>query len=225
MQLHRPDPEYTASDRAARNFILALRLAAMFVLLVWLVHLLGWLVPWELRVYGLRPREAIGLLGVLSAPFLHADLAHLTSNTVPLFVGMTATLFLYPHAALRALPMILLGSGVLAWLFARPNVHIGASGLVYGILAFVFASGLLRRDLRSVGVSLMVWFLYGSLIWGVLPLRQTMSWELHLSGALAGLLAAWLWRHLDHPPRKRYDWDDEEPESNGDSPTGPFDER
>lgn len=210
MQLHVPDPDYTGSPRAIRSFWLAIRLMAVTLLAVWLVFILDVLLPFDLTRFGLRPREAIGLLGVVTTPFLHGNLNHLVSNSLPLFIGGVAMLFLYPTAALRALPVIFLGSAALAWLFARPSVHIGASGLVYGILAFVFVSGMLRRDLRSVGVSMMIWLLYGSMIWGILPSGQGTSWELHLSGAAIGLVMAFLLKSLDRPPIKRYDWEDED---------------
>jgi len=209
MQLKVPDPEYTASPRAQANFMLAVKITLAFLAVIWAVFLFELVTQISLSRFGLRPREGAGLLGLLTTPLLHGSLAHISSNSLPLFVGGVAMLFLYPHSSLRALPMIYMGSAALAWVFARPSVHIGASGLVYGMLAYVFVSGILRRDLRSVGVSLMVWFLYGSMIWGVLPAGRGMSWELHLSGAVMGVVLAFLYRGWDHPPVKRYDWEDE----------------
>ena len=106
--------------------------------------------------------------------------------------------------------MVWLGSGLLGWCYGRPSIHIGASGFVYGLLAFVFVSGMFRQDMRSVGVSLVVWFLYGSMIWGVLPIRPQMSWELHLSGAILGVIMAILYRNWDREPLKRYEWEDDD---------------
>jgi membrane associated rhomboid family serine protease len=123
-------------------------------------------------------------------------------------------LYLYPSASLRVFPAVWLGSGILGWLIGRPSVHIGASGLLYGLLVFVFISGILRRDMRSVSVSLMVWFLYSTMIWGIFPIRPNMSWELHLSGAIIGMLLAWVYRKRDRVPIKKYTWeyDDSVPE-------------
>ena len=106
--------------------------------------------------------------------------------------------------------MIWLGSGLLAWMIGRPSLHFGASGLIYGLLAYVFFSGILRRDMRSVSVSLLVGFLYGSMIWGVLPIRPHMSWELHLSGGLIGVLLAFFYRKWDRVPVIRYDWEEDD---------------
>ncbi|MFU8830635.1 MAG: rhomboid family intramembrane serine protease [Wenzhouxiangella sp.] len=210
MQLHVPDPKFTGSGRAGRNFVLAIKIMLGFLAVVWAVFLFERLLAINLSQYGLRPREGIGLLGLLTTPLLHGNLSHIGSNSAPLFIGGVAMLFLYPNSSLRALPMIYVGSAALAWVFARPSLHIGASGLVYGILTFVFVSGLLRRDMRSVGVSLMIWFLYGSMLWGVLPGAHLMSWELHASGMMIGLVLAVVYRAWDRPPVKRYEWDDED---------------
>jgi membrane associated rhomboid family serine protease len=218
MQLHVPDPDYTGSARAIRSFWLAIRLVLGLLIVMWAVYGFELLLSIELSGFGLRPREGIGLLGLVTTPLLHGNFNHILSNSVPLFVGGVALLFLYPVAALRALPLIYFGSSGLAWLFARSSVHIGASGLVYGILAFVFVSGMLRRDVRSVGVSLMIWLLYGSMIWGVIPSVEGTSWELHLSGAMIGVIMAFLLKHHDRPPLKRYDWEDEDEALDSESP-------
>lgn len=210
MQLHRPDPDFTGSKRARHNFWLAMRLTAGFIAVMWAVFLFESLAGLDLARFGLRPREGVGLLGLATTPLLHAHLAHIASNTVPLFIGGVAMLFLYPNSALKALPVMYVGSAAVAWVFGRPSLHIGASGLVYAILAFVFVSGILKRDLRSVGVSLLVWFLYGSMLWGVLPLNATSSWELHASGMAIGVILAFVFRHQDLPPVKRYEWEWEE---------------
>jgi hypothetical protein len=111
---------------------------------------------------------------------------------------------------MRVIPIIWMGSGLLAWIIGRPSLHFGASGLVYGLLAYVFISGILRLDMRSVAVSVMVWFLYGSMIWGLLPIRPNMSWELHLGGAILGVALAIAYRRWDITPVKRYAWEDDD---------------
>lgn len=209
MDLRPTDPDYTSSRRARENFVLAVKISVGFLAVVWSVFVFDRLLGLDLVRFGLRPRDGVGLLGLITTPLLHGDIGHLASNSVPLFVGGVAILFLYPNSALRALPMMYVGSAALAWIFARPNVHIGASGLVYGILAFVFVSGVLRRDLRSVGVSLLIWFLYGSMLWGIFPVEQGMSWELHACGLFMGVVLAIVYRRRDLPPLKRYAWEEE----------------
>ena len=210
MHLKRPDPRYTHSPKAKKNFALALKAGLWFVGILWFIQFANDYLGLELGRFGLRPRDMGGLVGIVTAPLLHGGFAHLFSNTMPLLVSITAMLYLYPNSALRALPMIWLGGGLLAWFIGRPSFHVGASGLVYGMLSFVFVSGMLRQDFRSMAVSLFVWFLYGSMVWGILPIRPRMSWEMHLAGALMGIVMAVLYRHWDRVPIKRYDWEDDD---------------
>jgi membrane associated rhomboid family serine protease len=204
-----PDPRYTRSAHSHALLALAVRLSLGFVVLLWLIHLMNWgleLDPWP---FGLRPREWSGLVGIVTAPLVHSDFAHLFANSVPLATVGAAMLFLYPRSALRVLPAVYLGPGVLVWLFGRDSVHLGASGLVYGLVSYVFVAGLLRRDRRAIAASLLVVLMYGSLAWGVLPIQPGVSWETHLSAAVIGALLALALRKLDIPPRKRYAWEDQ----------------
>lgn len=210
MQIHIPDPDYTTSERARANFWLAVRIASGFVALLWVVQFLSWGLDLELQGFGVRPRQLAGLPGILLAPLLHGGFSHLIANSAPMLVLGTAMLYLYPNSAVKVLPAVYLGPGVAVWLFGQPfSVHIGASGLVYGLVSYIFAAGVIRRDRRAIAASMLVYFLYGTLVWGVLPIRAGVSWETHLAAALIGLAMAIAFRHLDIPPRKRYDWEDE----------------
>lgn len=215
MALHKPDPRFTHSKKAQRNFRLALRISLVCAGLLWTVFIIDAAFGLRLARFGLRPGSVFGLTGLVTAPMLHGNFQHILSNTLPLLISMTATLYLYPRCAVRVIPLIWLGSGAITWFIGyQPSLHVGASGLIYGLLAFVFLSGLLRRDLRSVSVSLLVGFLYGSMVWGVLPIRPHVSWEMHLSGAVIGALLAFVYRNWDRPPLLLYDWeeDDEVPD-------------
>jgi membrane associated rhomboid family serine protease len=217
-----PDPRYTGSAHSHALLALAVRLSIGFVVLLWLIHLMNWglgLDPWPL---GVRPREWSGLVGIVTAPLVHGDFAHLFANSVPLATVGAAMLFLYPRSSLRVLPAVYLGPGVLVWLFGRSSAHIGASGLVYGLVSYVLVAGLLRRDRRAIAASLLVVFMYGSLAWGVLPIQPGVSWETHLAAAGIGVLLALAFRRLDVPPRKRYTWEDHPAED--DDEELPFDE-
>jgi membrane associated rhomboid family serine protease len=121
-------------------------------------------------------------------------------------------LHLYPNSGRRVLPAVYLGPGMAVWLFARGGVHVGASGLVYGLVSYIFVSGVIRRDRRAIAASLLVCFMYGGLAWGVLPSKPGVSWETHLAAALIGVLLAITLRRLDIPPRTRYAWEDERDE-------------
>ena len=178
-----------------------------FVALIWLIPLLGW--GLGLESWGVRPRQLIGLPGILVAPLLHADFTHLIANSLPLLVLGTAMFHVYPYAAFRVLPAIYLGPGIAVWLFARDGVHVGASGLVYGLVSYVLVAGLIRRDRRAIATSLIVAFMYGTLAWGMLPINPRVSWETHLAAALIGIFMAIVLRHRDNPPRVRYSWEGE----------------
>jgi membrane associated rhomboid family serine protease len=209
MQIHIPDPDYTSSEQARANFRLAIKIALGFVALIWCIQLLNWGLDLGLERFGVRPRQLAGLPGILLAPLLHGGFSHLFANSLPLLVLGTVMLHLYPNSALKVIPAIYLGPGIAVWLFARASVHLGASGLVYGLVSYIFMAGLIRRDTRAIAASLLVCLLYGALAWGVLPIEPGVSWETHLAAALIGLALAIALRRLDIPPRKRYAWEDE----------------
>jgi membrane associated rhomboid family serine protease len=210
MPLGKPDPRYTHSKKARDSFRLALKIALVFVGILWSIFIIDAVFGLRLGRFGLRPGSIFGLMGLVTAPLLHGNFQHILSNTIPMLISLTATLYFYPRSAVRVIPLVWLGSGLLAWFIGRPTLHVGASGLIYGLLAFVFLSGILRSDMRSVAVSLLVGFLYGSMVWGVLPIKPHVSWEMHLSGAVTGALLAIVFRNWDRIPLLRYDWEDDD---------------
>ncbi|MCD8402053.1 rhomboid family intramembrane serine protease [Tenacibaculum finnmarkense] len=145
--------------------------------------------------FGIIPRTSSGLIGIFTAPFLHGGIWHLISNTLPLIILLTVLNFFYPKKTLTVILFIILIGGTLVWLFARSANHIGASGLIYGLAAFLITNGLLERKLIPLLVSLGVAILYGGLIWGLVPsLKSHISWEGHLFGAVAGVVISFLLR-------------------------------
>jgi membrane associated rhomboid family serine protease len=161
-----------------------------FIGAIWAVYLLSWAFP-ALEHYGVVPRTAIGLVGIPAMPFLHANLHHLLSNTVPLFVLLVLLAGSRAESWQVVVTITLLG-GFLLWTFGRPAVHIGASGLISGLTAFLILSGFLEKRFVPLLVALLVGFLYGgSLILGVVPrLGSNISWDGHLCGAVAGGIVA-----------------------------------
>ncbi len=203
-------------DRMRRVFILpillrsAFAVAVSFSLLLWLIKLVEFLGGLDFSQFGIYPRQLDGLPGILLAPFIHGSFAHLFANTAPIIVIGTMLLYGYPRSAKVLLPVVYLGGGSAVWLFARDAYHIGASGLTFGMLFFVFTVGALRWERRAIAISLVVFFLYGSMIWGVLPSTPDVSFESHLSGALIGIVLAFLLRYRDpESPRKQYGWERE----------------
>ena len=205
-----PDPAYTNTVQTRAHLRLAVRLATGFVVLLWLIQLINALFDVDPDPFGVRPRQLAGIAGIFFAPLVHTGFEHLIANTLPLLVLGSAMLYLYPQSALRALPVLYLGPGVIVWLFGRASIHLGASGLIYGLAAYVFVAGLLRRDRRAIAASLIVSFMYGSLTLGFLPLPPEISWETHLAAAALGVLFAWVLRRLDVAPPKIYGWEDED---------------
>jgi membrane associated rhomboid family serine protease len=209
-----PDPEPTATlvahDRKRLRW--AILGAAALLAGVWIAWFGGWMLGWPLADLGIVPRQPTGLIGILTAPLAHASFDHLMSNTLPLALLATLTLYCYPLGARWAIPLIWLASGLGVWLFARPTVHVGASGIAHGLMFFLFVMGLLRRDRLAVVTALVVFFLYGGMLMSVLPREEHISFEYHLAGAIAGVVAALFLFRLDPAPaRKRYSWEDEEP--------------
>ena len=180
----------------------------LFPVVLWFVHLLSLLLHENLSKLGLLPRNLPGLLGIFTAPLIHADFSHLISNTIPLIVLGWIIFNFYPKVSYILFIFIYLVTGLLVWIFARQVYHIGASGVVYGFVSFLFFSGIFRRDNKSIALALIIVFLYGGLVWGMIPGWEGISWESHLFGAVTGLIAAYLFRKID-PPKKKYDWEDE----------------
>ncbi|OGU54826.1 MAG: rhombosortase [Ignavibacteria bacterium RBG_13_36_8] len=178
-----------------------------FITLIWVIKIAEIVIGVSFINFGIYPREIKGLIGIISLPLIHADWNHLLSNTLPILFLGTGIYYFYPLSSKKVILIIYLFTGILVWLFARPTYHIGASGLIYGLAAFLFFSGLIRRDKRAITLALLVTFFYGSLIWGVLPVDPGISWEGHLFGALTGIICAFIFRKSD--PYKRYDWEDE----------------
>ena len=162
----------------------------MFILAIWLGFALELILP--LERFGLIPRQGAGLPGIFLMPFLHGSLRHIISNTVPLFVLMLLLAGSRANSWVIVASITLFG-GLLLWLFGRPMIHIGASGLVFGLITFLIFSGLFEKRMLSIVVSVLVGFLYGgSLFAGVMPGQTGISWDGHLFGAVAAIVIAWL---------------------------------
>ncbi len=180
----------------------------LFPVILWIVHLISFVFHIDFTRMGILPRNLAGLLGIITSPMVHGDFSHLISNTVPLVILGWIIFFFYPKVSYLAFGFIYFFTGLLVWIFARQVYHIGASGIVYGFVSFLFFSGIFRRDNKSISLALIITFLYGGLVWGMIPGWKGISWEAHLFGAITGLVAAYLFRKIN-PPEKRYDWEDE----------------
>jgi membrane associated rhomboid family serine protease len=207
-----------AEDSA--RFRRAVITVVVFIVVLWVIELADSGLSLHLQRLGIYPREPGALGGILLAPLIHGSWGHLISNSGALFVLGIVLLYGYPRSAPAVLLLIYIGSGLGVWLFARSSYHLGASGLSHGLMFFIFVSGILRRDRLSIALSMIVFFLYGGMVWTVFPQQPGISYESHFFGALTGVIAAFLFRHNDPlPPVKKYDWEGEDP----DNPAGSID--
>jgi membrane associated rhomboid family serine protease len=176
----------------SKRFKTAVSWSVGLLLLIWGVFIFDLLTGSRLSFwYGLHTRELAGLKGIVTAPLLHGGWSHLISNSFP-FLSLTGLLiFFYPRLWPRVLLLLWIGTGVLVWTLGRPVTHIGASGVVYALAAFLGFSGFFRRDMRAVVVSLLVLFYYGSMVVGILPGQEGISWESHLLGLVMGVGTAY----------------------------------
>ena len=196
---------------------LAMIPSLLFVALVWLAFIIDHSAIFGSRMstLGIFPGVLKGLLGIFFSPFLHSSFSHLWSNTLPLLIQIWLLFYFYRNIAFPAFIYLWLLSGVFTWILGRSSYHIGASGLVFALLFYLFFSGILRRYTPLIAVSLVVAFIYGSTIWSMLPIAElvdvSISWEGHLSGAISDLIIAVVFRKQG-PQRPAKIWieDDEE---------------
>lgn len=182
------------SDGGIRS---ALTMAIGFTVVTWVVFFVDTYIFQDTLTYygGVRPWETWGLLGLIFAPFLHADFAHLTANTVPAAILGGLIAFTSKKLWFQVTAIVMIVSGVLTWVFGGlGTVHIGASGLVYGWLAFLITRGIWNRSFLQLALGVILAVFYSGLLWGVFPNQQGVSWQMHLFGAIAGVLAASLLR-------------------------------
>lgn len=210
LNLRRPAPP--ADPRAERERIRrALLWPLGWVALLIFIHALQTLPGVQLARLGILPRDGLGALGILTAPLIHGSWGHLLANASSLWVLGVITLYGFPRATRTALVLIWLVGGLGVWLFAREALHIGASGLTHGLMFFAVVIGIRRRDALSIAFTLIVLFLYGSMLWGIFPAAPGISFEAHLFGAAVGALCGWFLYDRDPlPVAIRYDWEDEE---------------
>ena len=181
-----------------------LRLAFAAIAILWLVYFLNLVLVVDLRVYGLKPRQIDGLWGILAAPFLHVDIQHLSANTGVLFILLAVSLSYSRAQTLKALLTIMLLGGGMVWLLGMGGtIHIGASGIIFGLIGYLMCLGVFRRDWKALIISIVITVVYGGALHSLLIYMPGISWTGHLFGFISGVLAAWVTRSIGN--RKKID--------------------
>lgn len=196
-----------------KQLVYASFIPLLIVGVIWMVKICETIFELNFAEFGVYPQSFIGLRGIIFSPFLHSDWAHLTSNTVPIFLLGLGLFNFYPTKAIWVLLFIYLVSGIFTWLLGRESYHIGASGIIYGLAFFLLLSSIIRREQAMMSFSMLIIFLYGSIIWGFFPQfypNQNISWEGHLAGAIAGIIIAIYYR--EEGPKKKVYFEDEQEE-------------
>ncbi len=181
-------------------------LPAILVLSMWLVKFIEYYYVLDFKYFGIYPRDIKTLPGIFFSPFIHGDFKHLLGNSMPIFLLSAAILFFYRKMAYQIIFLSWILTGTSVWLGGRYSYHIGASGLVYAFFSFLFFSGVLNKERKLISISLLVIFLYGGLIWGVLPTNSNISWESHLFGFAIGFILAYFFgkEYLYSEPKITY---------------------
>lgn len=193
-----------------KRLFLGFLIPAISVFMMWFVKLTELAFEADFTGFGIYPLHLNGLPGIIFSPFIHSDFSHLISNSVPFLLLGTALFYFYAGPAVKIFTLNYFLTGILVWFTGRPAWHIGASGVVYGLMSFLFFSGIIRRYYRLTALSLLVVFLYGSMVWGMFPdVYKDVSWEAHAMGFITGIFLAIIFRN-EGPSRPVYDWMEDE---------------
>jgi membrane associated rhomboid family serine protease len=195
----------------------------LFILLLWIVFWFEIRFGFDFNHFGIQPRTVQGLRGIIFSPFIHSDIKHLFHNTIPLFVLTMALFYFYRSISWKVLLVGLLLTGILTWVIGRPANHIGASGVIYLLASFLFFKGIFSKYYRLIALSLIVVFLYGGMLWFIVPVDPKISWEGHLSGLIVGLLLAFVFQQKI-VKKPKYDWEKEDYNPENDVFMSHFDE-
>lgn len=199
------------------RFRASIVVSALFVLFLWIVKALELISGNAFYKLGLLPRNLTGIKGIFLAPLIHSYFNHLINNSISIFILLVALVYFYKDLWYKIFFQSWVLSGIMVWIGARQNYHIGCSGLVYALASFIFFSGVFRKNANLMAVSLLVVFLYGGMIWGVLPIFHKISWEYHLFGGITGMVLSLIYRN-EGPKPKKWEWTDSVEEEDDEEP-------
>ncbi len=197
-----------------KNIILSVILPAAFIFVLLMIKIIETFLDVDFTSLGIYPRTKEGLTGILTSPLIHGNWEHLINNALPLLILAWTLNYFYNQISIKVFLSIYFISGIFVWIFARGGAyHLGASGIIYGLVAFLMLSGVIRKNIHLLAITLLVTFLYGYLVWGIFPYKEEVSWESHMSGAMLGLILAVIFRNQG-PPSDPEIYDEDEPIDN-----------
>ena len=209
-----PEEQYNLEKRIVKH---SLFVSSSLIVVLWLTKFFEMEFQNDFSTWGIFPLTMKGLRGIIFSPLIHANFNHLIANTLPLFILTFSLFFFYRKSSYTIFALIYLLSGCFVWLCGREALHIGASGVIYGLVAFLFLSGIISFNIRLLTISLIVSLVYGGMFWGILPIKPEVSWESHLWGGISGLGLALFFRKSapsGRPDEKDEDMDDDLMEGN-----------
>jgi membrane associated rhomboid family serine protease len=188
------DDHNDSLETTRRHFLESIKFPIIAIVAIWLVHIYQYYDGFDAGAFGIMSRRVWGLRGIVTGPLVHGSWGHLASNSLPLLVLTFINIYFYKKVAMQAFWMIYFCTGIAVWFFARPVSHIGASGVIYGLVSFIFWNGIFRGSVRSMILAAIVMLLYSGMFMGVLPDQEGISWESHLIGSIVGIFAAYVFK-------------------------------
>lgn len=189
--------EITDSKTELKKMLLAMVIPGSFLFFCWMIYIIEISLNIDLSGYGLRPREISQWYGIITMPFLHGGFEHIIANTASFLVLGSLLFYFYNDDAIQIFIWSYFLSGIFTWIIGRNSIHIGASAMIYAFAGYLFTAGVISKNIRHMAIALIVVFMYGSMIWGIFPQNNNVSWEGHLSGFAAGIGLAFMYR----PPK------------------------
>lgn len=185
-----------------RRIFLSIVIPLFFIFILYMIKIMEVGMEWDFTRLGVYPMEKKGVFGIFAHPLVHSSFKHLFANTIPLLFLLWCLFYFYKDLSALIFFFIWIAGGIFTFIIGKPGWHVGASGLIYGLAFYLFFSGILRKHIPLIAISLLITFLYGGLIWNMFPFfaNESTSWEGHLSGAIAGTIAAVIFRK--HGPQK-----------------------
>ncbi len=206
--------------RDFRSFLHTIRFPLLLIAFIWAVEIIDRLWDLDIGQFGILPRTFQGLFGIIASPFIHGEWNHIYNNTFSLLATTIILVSFYPRVSAQAFIAIMIGTGLGVWIFARDAYHIGASGVIYGLVSFIFWTGVFKKNPKSIVLSLLVLSIYGGMFEAIFPnVEQDISWESHLAGGIVGVIVAFMLKNVTEEDEARFQHN---PWANDDKSTVPF---